>query len=221
MIRICDILLSLSILLFLSPLLLLTALILRVSGEGEVFYLQCRVGRNEKNFKLYKFATMLKNSASMGTGTLTIQNDPRVLPIGKLLRKTKFNELPQLYNVLIGDMSLIGPRPLTPNMYEFYSSEIQRYISSVQPGVSGIGSVIFRDEEKLLIGKEDPMKFYSSVIAPYKGEVEKWFVVNRNFYLYCKLILATIVAVFFPRSQIIFSMFPNLPNLNRELSSLF
>ena len=143
MIRFFDIILSFSALLILSPLLLLTVLILKCTGEGEVFYFQSRVGKEQKIFKLFKFATMLKNSTSMASGTLTIQNDPRVLPVGRFLRKTKVNELPQLFNVLQGNMSLIGPRPLTPNMFKLYSTDVQMAIGSVPPGLSDIGSVIF------------------------------------------------------------------------------
>ena len=87
------------------------AIVLRLTGEGEVFFLQERVGKDGKPFKLYKFATMLKNSPNMGTGTVTLKHDPRVLPVGRFLRKTKINELPQLLNILIGDMSVVGPRP--------------------------------------------------------------------------------------------------------------
>ena len=101
-------------LVLLSPLLLPLMFILRVTGEGEIFFPQSRVGRGGKDFKLYKFATMLKDSPNMGTGTVTVKNDPRVLPMGGFLRKTKINELPQLINIFNGDMSVIGPRPSNP-----------------------------------------------------------------------------------------------------------
>ena len=220
MIRFCDIALSLSALIVLSPILLLTMLMLKFTGEGEVFYLQSRVGKNKKMFNLFKFATMLKNSPRMGSGTLTIQNDPRVLPFGRFLRKTKINELPQLVNVLLGDMSLIGPRPLTSNMFEFYSPDIQVVIASVRPGLSGMGSVIFRDEERLLKGEIEPMTLYSTVIAPYKGELEKWFVGNKSFFLYCKLILSTLLVIGIPNSNTINYLFRDLPSPCEELVRL-
>ena len=116
MIRIFDIVFSLAALIVLCPLLLPIALILRFTGEGEVFYVQERIGSHERPFGLFKFATMLKNSPHMGTGTITVRNDPRVLPFGRILRKTKINELPQLLNVLIGN-DVIGPRPLTESLY--------------------------------------------------------------------------------------------------------
>ena len=123
--------------------------ILRVSGEGEIFFLQNRVGRGGKDFKLYKFATMLKDSPKIGTGTISMKNDPRVLPVGKILRKTKINELPQLINVLVGDMSIIGPRPLTLKSFDLYSLDVQQAIKKVKPGLSGVGSIVFRKEEDI------------------------------------------------------------------------
>ena len=107
--RIFDIVFSTAALLFLSPLILPIVIVLRFSGEGEVFFLQERIGKNGKLFKLFKFATMLKDSPNLGTGTVTMKNDPRILPVGKFLRTTKNNELPQLLNIFLGDMSIIGP----------------------------------------------------------------------------------------------------------------
>ena len=121
--RFFDIFLSALGLLVFSPLLIFVALILRFSGEGEILFLQERVGRNRKVFNIFKFATMLKDSPKIGTGTISIKNDPRVLPVGKILRRTKINELPQLLNILIGDMSIVGPRPLTSKSFDFYSFE--------------------------------------------------------------------------------------------------
>ena len=115
--RFFDILLSSLAISFFSIILLPVIIILRLTGEGEIFYLQKRIGKNNKEFYLLKFATMLKNSSKMQNGTVTIKNDPRVLPFGKFLRKSKINELPQLFNILKGDMSIIGPRPQTPNYF--------------------------------------------------------------------------------------------------------
>jgi hypothetical protein len=129
--------------------------------------LQSRVGRSGKPFNLYKFVTMLKNSPAIGTGTVTIKNDPRILPIGHFLRKTKINELPQLLNILFGDMSVIGPRPQTQRCFDAFTATSQAAIVQVRPGLSGIGSIIFRDEENLLHGQADSVRFYDEVIAPY------------------------------------------------------
>lgn len=176
MIRFFDIFLSFAALLFLTPVLALVSLILLCTGEHKIFYQQTRVGRGLVTFKLIKFATMLENSPNLGTGTITVKNDPRILPFGRFLRKTKINELPQLINVLKGDMSLIGPRPLTEQTFSAYTKEVAAIISSVKPGLSGVGSIVFRDEENFLKNAEDPLKIYFKQIAPLKGKLESWFV---------------------------------------------
>ena len=142
--RFFDVLFSAMALLLLSPLLVPIVITLRLTGEGEVFFLQERIGKGGKNFKLFKFATMLKNSPNIGTGTVTMRGDPRVLPVGSFLRKTKINELPQLLNIFFGDMSVIGPRPLTTQTFGAYSESTQGLITQVRPGLSGVGSIIFR-----------------------------------------------------------------------------
>lgn len=211
MFRFFDLLLSSSALVFLSPLLVPIMLILRLTGEGEVFYLQERVGKGGRTFHLFKFATMLKNSPSIGTGTITIIDDPRILPFGKFLRKTKINELPQLLNVLYGDMSLIGPRPLTEETFSAYPPESKIQIQLVRPGLSGIGSIIFRNEEELLSNSKDAKGLYFKEIAPFKGQLESWFVKNYSLKIYFLLILLTIVVVIFPRTNIVWKIFPSLP----------
>lgn len=217
MTRFLDIILSAGALICLFPLLVPVLIILKMTGEGEVFFCQERVGKGFIRFNLLKFVTMLKDSPNMGTGTITVHNDPRVLPFGRFLRKTKTNELPQLINVLMGDMSLIGPRPVTRNTYRLYTDEVQRQISLVRPGLSGLGSIIFRNEEQLLDGEADPKKYYHEVIAPFKGQIECWFVQNKSVSVYLIAILITIVAVLFPKSNIIWKMLPRLPPLPDNL----
>ena len=217
MIRIFDIVFSLAALIILCPLLLPIALILRFTGEGEVFYIQERIGANEKPFGLFKFATMLKNSPQIGTGTITVRNDPRVLPVGRILRKTKINELPQLLNVLIGDMSVIGPRPLTQNHFLHYAPELRKTIGSVRPGLSGVGSIVFRDEERLLSDKKDPQNYYRTEIAPYKALLEVWFVENRGIWLYLKCIFVTILVVINSSSNVASAVFKDLPQPQGQL----
>jgi len=210
--RFFDLLFSGIALLLLSPLLLPTIIILKLTGEGEVFFLQERVGKNGKKFKLFKFATMLKNSPNIGTGTVTMRGDPRVLPVGRFLRKTKINELPQLLNIFIGNMSVIGPRPLTLQTFEAYSQSVQEVITQVRPGLSGVGSIIFRGEEEIMHETTASIDFYENVIAPYKGSLEEWFVSNKNIYIYFIAIFATLWAVFFPRSKIAWRVFRDLPD---------
>ena len=199
--RFFDILLSSLSLLVLSPLLLPILFILRCTGEGEVFFKQERIGRYGQTFKLFKFATMLKNSPNMGTGTLTIDNDPRVLPFGVFLRKSKINELPQLFNILKGDMSIIGPRPLTREGFDVYTNDIKNQIMQVRPGLSGIGSIVFSNEEAFLNNEENPIDFYRNIIAPFKGELEVWFVSNKTIGVYFFAIFATIWVMLFSEKK--------------------
>jgi lipopolysaccharide/colanic/teichoic acid biosynthesis glycosyltransferase len=196
--RLLDILLSGIAILILSPLFLLIILILSITGEREIFFKQNRIGINKTNFGLLKFVTMLKNSENTGAGTVTLKNDYRVLPFGKFLRKTKLNELPQLFNILKGDMSVIGPRPLHQRQFSFYTENDQKLISSIKPGLSGVSSIIFRDEDKILQNTSDPDKTYKKIITPKKAKLEKWYVQNRSIYLYLKLIILTLIVVLIP-----------------------
>lgn len=198
MTRLADVVFSVLALLVLLPLFFVVVPLLRLTGEGKVFYYQARVGANEREFNLIKFATMLENSPNMLTGDLTVPGDPRVLPVGAILRKAKINELPQLINVLRGDMSLVGPRPLTPRNYALYSKSTRDVISQMRPGLSGVGSLVLRDEESLLAGNDNPLEFYSTVISPYKAELECWYAEHQSFTLYLRIIIATAISVCFP-----------------------
>lgn len=217
MIRLTDIILSFVGLACLSPILLPVMLILRLTGEGEIFYSQTRVGKGGVRFGVLKFATMLKDSPNMGTGTITLENDPRVFPFGKFLRKTKINELPQLINVFLGQMSLIGPRPLTDDTFGMYSQNAQDHIKLVTPGLSGVGSVFFRSEESFLGQKENSREVYANVIAPYKEKLEIWYVNNVSYILYWKLIFLTGIAVIRPNGFELHSYMPQLPEIPENL----
>ena len=210
--RVLDIVLSGLALLVLSPLLVPIAIALRLTGEGEVFFIQQRVGRGGQLFGLYKFATMLKDSPSLGTGTVTLKNDPRVLPIGRFLRKTKLNELPQLLNILMGDMSIIGPRPQTRRCFDAFPPESQAQIIRVRPGLSGIGSIVFRDEEELMHASAEPERYYDEVIMPYKGLLEEWYVAHQGLRTYLLSIFTTAWVVLFPSSTLVWRLFPGLPS---------
>ena len=215
--RLLDIFLSGLALLVFCPLLVPIIIVLKCSGEGEVYFLQERIGKKGAVFKLFKFATMLKDSPNLGTGTVTIRSDPRVLPVGKFLRKTKINELPQLLNVFFGDMSVIGPRPLTIQTFGSYSDSTQEVIKQVKPGLSGIGSIIFRGEEEILYGPLASLDFYENVVAPYKGSLEEWFVLNRGLYIYFLAIFMTVWAIFFPTTKMPWKIFKDLPKPPPEL----
>ena len=209
--RLFDILFSLGALFVLAPLLIPIAIVLRLTGEGEIFFKQSRVGRSGELFDLYKFATMLKDSPSIGTGTVTLRDDPRVLPIGKFLRKSKINELPQLLNILMGDMSVVGPRPQTQRCFDAFPKKNQASIVRVRPGLSGVGSIIFRDEEAMMHGHSDPNGFYDNVIMPYKGDLEEWYVANQSLRNYFMLIVLTGWVVISSESVVVWRIFPNLP----------
>jgi lipopolysaccharide/colanic/teichoic acid biosynthesis glycosyltransferase len=193
--------------------------VLKITGQGEVFFLQERIGKNSVPFKLYKFATMLKDSPNIETGTVTVKNDPRVLPVGSILRKTKINELPQLLNIFIGNMSVIGPRPQASKCFEAFPNDAKEIIVQVKPGLSGIGSIIFRGEENILEGNSDTLDFYDNVIAPYKGNLEIWYVKKQSLIVYFSLILVTIWIVLNPKSDLIWRLFRDLPIPPVELRS--
>lgn len=210
--RFIDFFLALIAIAILSPLLIPIIILLRFTGEGEIFYIQDRVGINGEVFGLLKFATMLRNSPSMGAGELTLRDDPRVLPVGAFLRKSKINELPQLWNIVIGNMSIVGPRPMVPNTYKNYSQVAQKKLNTIRPGLTGIGSIVFRDEENFLEGRDDPKEFYRSEIIPYKSDLEIWYVNNNNLLNYFKCIFITGWVIVFPKSIIINKLFKGLPS---------
>jgi lipopolysaccharide/colanic/teichoic acid biosynthesis glycosyltransferase len=217
MIRALDVLLAGLALLALLPLFAVLALLLRFSGEGEVFYRQVRVGLHGRPFGLLKFATMLRNSPNIGAGEITVRNDPRVLPLGKFLRKSKLNELPQLWNIVVGDISIVGPRPMVPSTYAHYPVDAQAELNTVRPGLSGVGSLVFRDEERWLDAQDDPQAFYRSVIIPYKAELERWYVRHRSLGVYLWVIVLTVVAVLRPKTTLPWRVWPDLPPLPQEL----
>jgi lipopolysaccharide/colanic/teichoic acid biosynthesis glycosyltransferase len=217
MIRIFDILIATTAIIILSPLLLIITFILRFTGENEILFLQPRVGLEGKLFLIYKFATMLKDSPILSGGTITTEDDPRILPVGKVLRKSKINELPQLFNVIEGTMSIVGPRPMTTQNFELYSNEEKVLIQKMKPGITGLGSIIFRSEEKLLKKAKDPKLYYERVIAPNKACLESWYAQNTNLSNYVKIILVTAWIVIKPTSKLVYRTFDDLPKLSDEL----
>lgn len=210
--RITDVLVSATALIFMLPLMLPIIIILRFTGEGEVFYRQRRIGYENRLFDILKFATMLKNSPNMKGGEITLRHDPRVLPFGRFLRLTKINELPQLFNILKGDMSLVGPRPLMDVSFGMYSPEVRAIVYQSVPGLTGIGSLVFRDEERLVSRPGiDPRKFYAEQIYPYKGELELWYYRHRGGWTDLKILVLTGWYLIAPTSQALRSFFPDLP----------
>lgn len=220
--RFFDFFFSMIGLILISPLFLILMVLLKLTGEGEIFYFQNRIGKNQKPFDIWKFATMLKDSPNIGNKTVTLRNDPRITPMGSFLRKSKINELPQIINVVIGDMSLVGPRPLLLSSFRKYTEDVQQVIYKNRPGITGLGSLIFRDEEKLVsevkkLGGE-PMDYYRAHIYPYKGQLEKWYYHNVSFRVDFVILFLTFWQIVMPQSQLVFSLLKDLPKRPNTLT---
>lgn len=213
--RTCDILLSSILLLILSPLLIPIVIGLKLTGEGYIFYKQERVGFNNQNFSILKFATMLKDSPNMAGGIMTTKKDPRITPMGGFLRKSKINELPQLINILLGDMSFVGPRPVMSISFNTYPDNVKKVIYNVKPGLTGIGSIVFRDEEQLISAiKEkglDTWDFYSNKLYPFKGKLEIWYQSKQNFIVDFNIIIITAWVILNSKSNLVYKIFKSLP----------
>ena len=208
--RFFDFIFSLIALIILSPILLPIIFLLKLTGEHEVFFFQQRIGFKNKNFDIWKFATMLKNSPNIGTGEITLRNDPRVTKMGKVLRITKINELPQIINVLKGDMSFVGARPLMKKSFDLYTDEIKAVVYNTPPGITGIGSVIFRDEEKIISDSQDIQLTYRQIFE-YKGRLEQWYQQNISFYTDFMILFLTAWHIVFSKSELVHKVFPSLP----------
>lgn len=219
MIRLFDLLFSGIAILILSPLLIPVMIILKLTGEHDVFYRQIRIGRFGNEFGLLKFATMLRNSPNMSGGLYTSKNDPRMLPMGKFLRKTKINELPQLLNIFVGQMSIVGYRPTVREHFEGYPEEAKKKLYNARPGLTGIGSIVFRNEEEILQQFDDKKAFHQNVIAPYKAHLECWYIDHKSLFVYFKLIWMTAVAVISPSSSSWKKAFKDLPSVPEDLNN--
>ncbi len=192
--RFFDILCSLVGILFLSPLLLLISLVILLTDGAAPFYWQRRVGRGSREFHMVKFRSMYLGADRKG-GPLTIGDDPRITPIGRLLRKYKMDELPQLFNVLRGDMSMVGPRPEVPQYVAFYNDE-QRAVFGLKPGITDISSLLFRRESDLLAKFPDPEQSYISYIMPYKIRLTMEYARSANLWTDMALIFRTLRCLF-------------------------
>jgi len=211
--RFFDIVLSAVAIVVVLPFMLPIIIGLLFTGEHYVFYFQERIGYRNRPFMIWKFATMLKNSPNLPGGMHTTRNDPRVLPMGGFLRKTKINEIPQLVNILKGDMSFVGPRPLVQKTFDPYPAHVREKIYNVRPGLTGIGSIVFRDEERLLSETSiDPKEYYANHIAPYKGELEIWYQNHLTFRTDFILVFLTVWVIFFPQSELVHKYFSDLPS---------
>lgn len=210
--RFFDIVFCLIALILLLPLFIPIVILLLLTGEHEVFFRQERVGHHNKIFRIWKFATMLRNSPNMGSGDVTTRNDPRVTKMGQFLRISKLNELPQLINILTGDMSFVGPRPLMKAGFDRYSDEMKEKVYRAKPGLTGIGSIVFRDEELIITQSSlSPHECYRQVILPYKGAVEVWYQQHFSFYTDFMILFLTAWQIISPKSELVYRVFPSLP----------
>ena len=199
--RVLDVVLSGLLMIVLPPLYLIVSVLLRFAEVRNVLFRQERVGRSGAEFTLLKFTTMASGSAA--AGDITYGDDPRVLPAGRWLSALKIDELPQLWNTFVGEMSLVGPRPLTPRAFHCYSPRVQDIVKSMRPGVTGVGSLVFRNEDRILAqAPGDPKEYYDNVIIPLKGQLETWYFAHRSMSVDLLILACTLVAVPWPRSRL-------------------
>jgi len=194
MIRFFDILLSFLGLIVLTPFFFIISLLIICTTKGSVFYLQQRVGKNQKDFTLYKFRTMKKDAYKKGLLTVG-EKDARITNIGYFLRKYKLDELPQLLNVLIGQMSLTGPRPEVRKYVDMYNDE-QKKVLQVRPGITDFASIEFRNENQLLAQSENPEKYYIEEIMPKKLIINLKYIENQSLKTYFQILFLTAKLVF-------------------------
>jgi lipopolysaccharide/colanic/teichoic acid biosynthesis glycosyltransferase len=178
--RLFDITCSLFGLTVFAPLLVVIAVLIKLTSRGSALYSQKRTGLHEKIFYVYKFRTMVDKADKMGT-SVTTGVDPRVTPVGGILRKTKLDELPQLFNVLKGDMSFVGPRPDVPEITAKYTPQMKQ-IFLIRPGITSVATLHFRHEEEILAKVPDPDKFYDEVVVPLKVELAMEHVRRSSFF---------------------------------------
>lgn len=203
--RLYDVFFSFCGLVLFSPLLAVIAMLVKIDDGGEIFYRQMRVGRGGREFFIYKFRTMIPAAEKFGP-SVTKNGDPRVTRVGRILRKTKLDEFPQLFNVLKGDMSLVGPRPEVPHYVQFYTSK-QRAILRHKPGITDLASLHFRDEEALLANADDVEEFYIRHCIPQKLRLNQEYAAHANLLSDTWIILQTVFrtvanpARFFGRRQ--------------------
>lgn len=216
--RIADIILSLIAIVVLLPFIIPICIVLKLTGEHYIFYYQTRIGKSGRGFKMVKFSTMLLNSPSIGSGEITLKKDPRVFPFGRFLRRTKINEIPQLINILKGDMSIVGPRPLTPKHFNYYTLEQQNIVSQLKPGLTGVGAIVFREEEGIFAKSSLSLEeTYRTLLSPHKAALESWYLDNQSFWMDIKIVLLTFRIIFFHKSNLPYKVLKGLPEMPEEL----
>lgn len=213
--RSLDLIVGIVLFLLCLPLFIILCPILLFTAEHKIFYKQQRIGFKNKYFDIWKFATMLQNSPNIGSGSITLRGDPRVTTIGRFLRQSKINELPQIFNLINGSMTLVGPRPHMEFDFNHYPDHIKEQVFNIKPGITGIGSVVFRDQEQIFTdAKVDPHKYYKKYMAPYKGELEMWYQKNMSVFTDLKILFLTAGVIISPKINLINVFFKNLPISN-------
>ncbi|MCS7066275.1 MAG: sugar transferase [Fimbriimonadales bacterium] len=182
-------------LLLLLPLMGVIALLIRLDSPGGVFFAHERVGHYGRKFKVLKFRTMVQDAPKLG-GAITAGHDPRITRVGRILRKTKLDELPQLWNVLKGEMSLVGPRPEVEKYVCLWEPELRELVLSVRPGITGLTQIRYRHEERLLAQQPDPEKYYREILLPRKLASDGEYVQRRSLAFDLYLLLRTFLALF-------------------------
>lgn len=193
--RIFDLLVSLLGLIILTPLFLLIAGLIKLDSNGPIFFRQARVGRNGDIFRIHKFRTMVSESDHQGL-QITVGDDNRITKMGAFLRKCKIDELPQLVDVLAGNMSLVGPRPEVPIYIEYYPTKIRQVVLSVRPGITDYASIKYKDESTILGNAEDPHEVYINEILPIKQNLYIYYVRNQSFFGDIRIIFKTLINIF-------------------------
>ncbi|MYF99887.1 sugar transferase [Candidatus Poribacteria bacterium] len=197
--RTFDIIVSTSVLLIFSPLFLLGSILAKIQSSGPVFYKAKRIGLGGKIFELFKFRTMVENADKIGIG-LTTHKDSRVTSIGRFLRYTKLDELPNFINVIKGEMSLIGPRPESPEYVQYYT-ETHKQVLLVKPGITGPSQIANRNEEEKLAAHTDPETYYITVLMPKKLAIDLQYVESQSFISDIKWLLKTLWVLVFPSKR--------------------
>jgi lipopolysaccharide/colanic/teichoic acid biosynthesis glycosyltransferase len=192
-----DFAIVLSLFWFIIPIFIVVIILIKKQSAGPAFFRQYRVGLNEKLFRIYKFRTMVVNAEKMGT-SVTTRHDTRITPFGKILRKTKLDEVPQLLNVLKGDMSLVGPRPEVPEIVDNYTDDMKR-IFKVKPGITSLATLHLVDEERILSRVSNPDTFYEEVLVPIKVQMALEQVEQNSFSFDLKILLQTLWMLTFGR----------------------
>lgn len=189
--RIFDIIMSLIGIIILSPIFIIVSIIISIGSSGNILFLQKRVGRDEKEFNIYKFRTMINDAEKLGK-QITVGDDSRITKVGSILRKFKIDELPQLFNVLNGDMSLVGPRPEVPKYVALYT-EKQKEVLSIRPGITDMASLRYKDENAILGKVDNPEEYYINVIMQDKLSLNLEYIEKSNIIFDIGLILKTII----------------------------